>query len=46
VRQPIEQMAKLAVETVLDLIGTSAADASKRIVQPELIQRESCASPR
>jgi LacI family transcriptional regulator len=46
VRQPIEQMAKLAVETVLDLIGTSGADARRRIVQPELIQRDSCASPR
>jgi LacI family transcriptional regulator len=46
VRQPIEQMAKLAVETVLDLIGTSGADAHRQIVQPELIQRESCASPR
>ena len=46
VRQPIEQMAKLAVETVLDLIGTSGADARRRIVQPELIQRDSCAGPR
>ena len=47
VRQPIEQMAKLAVETVLGLIGAhSGRGANKSIVQPNLMQRESCASPR
>jgi DNA-binding LacI/PurR family transcriptional regulator len=46
IRQPIEQMAKLAVDNVLELIGKSSAAWSKRIVQPELIQRDSCASPR
>jgi LacI family transcriptional regulator len=46
VRQPIEHMARLAVDSVLALIGTAAAGPQKRIVLPNLIQRESCASPR
>jgi DNA-binding LacI/PurR family transcriptional regulator len=46
VRQPVEHMARLAVETALGLIDKPSAVASTRIVQPELIQRDSCASPR
>ena len=46
VRQPIEQMAKLAVESVLALIGARNGGPHKRIVRPQLMQRESCASPR
>jgi LacI family transcriptional regulator len=46
VRQPVEQMARLAVETALGLIGRPSPAPSTRIVPPELVQRDSCASPR
>jgi DNA-binding LacI/PurR family transcriptional regulator len=43
VRQPVGDMARLAVESALALIGTEAGGPQKRIVLPQLIQRESCA---
>ena len=45
-RQPIEEMARLAVARVLDGAGQRAgADGRLRLVQPTLITRESCAPP-
>jgi LacI family transcriptional regulator len=46
VRQPIEQMAKLAVDGALVQIGAQAGGPTKQLVLPHLIQRESCASVR
>jgi DNA-binding LacI/PurR family transcriptional regulator len=43
VRQPSEQLARLAVDDVLELLGKPTTNSTKRIVQPELIQRDSCA---
>jgi LacI family transcriptional regulator len=45
VRQPSEQLARLAVDEVLELLGKPTTNSTKRIVQPELIQRDSCARP-
>ena len=45
VRQPSEQLARLAVDDVLELLGKPTTNSTKRIVQPELIQRDSCARP-
>jgi LacI family transcriptional regulator len=44
VRQPVEQMAKMAVETALELVGEKRVTLERRVVQPELVRRESCAS--
>ena len=46
VRQPIEQMAKLAVDSALAQIGAATAAPLKRLLLPKLIERDSCASPR
>jgi DNA-binding LacI/PurR family transcriptional regulator len=45
VRQPVEQMAKLAVETALKLVNGAAADVARRTVAPTLVERESCGAP-
>ena len=47
VHQPLEEMARLAVKEVLDIIGgKKIAGAEVRYVPPVLIVRDSCASPR
>ncbi|MDQ3811513.1 MAG: substrate-binding domain-containing protein, partial [Chloroflexota bacterium] len=45
VRQRSKQLARLAVDDVLELLGKPTTNSTKRIVQPELIQRDSCARP-
>lgn len=46
IQQPIKEMARLAVRQVVGMIGRQPPDSSSlmQIVEPKLIERESCAS--
>lgn len=47
VRQPVTEMARLAVEQVISMLGRKPPGFSGevKLVEPELVVRESCASP-